>query len=203
MQKECISAFLWPNPIKHAPNIHPNPLNSFYRTVTYLHEFSRPQVRFSAPCQHHSPTDNSSTTNYRMKKINKMFTLYPTEKGSRTSAANFKCANYYQTDSQEKNLFYMILYRILNFWNVTLLIFYFPGVVRHNLFLNSIRIPWNRTDSPKNLHQQQLTTPEEFHQHNHRLSNHLKVLHIVLKRRVAPSFMFDRIPYVTLCNNIL
>ena len=31
--KECISAVLWPNPIKHAPNIYPNTFNSFYRTV--------------------------------------------------------------------------------------------------------------------------------------------------------------------------
>ena len=44
MQKECISAILWPNPIEHAPNIHPNAFKNFYRTVTHVHDFSRPQI---------------------------------------------------------------------------------------------------------------------------------------------------------------
>ena len=35
MQRKCISAVLWQNPIKHASNIHPNVFNSFYQTVTY------------------------------------------------------------------------------------------------------------------------------------------------------------------------
>ena len=34
MQKKCISAVLWQNPIKHESIIHPYVFNSFYRTVT-------------------------------------------------------------------------------------------------------------------------------------------------------------------------
>ena len=35
MQRKCISAVLWQNPIKHASNIHPNLFNSSYRTVIH------------------------------------------------------------------------------------------------------------------------------------------------------------------------
>ena len=38
MQKQYISAVLWPNPIKHAPNTHLNTFKSFYRT--FKHEES-------------------------------------------------------------------------------------------------------------------------------------------------------------------
>ena len=38
--------------------IHPNAFNSFYRTVTHVHDFNRPQLRLSAPRQHHLPTEN-------------------------------------------------------------------------------------------------------------------------------------------------
>ena len=34
MQRKCISAVLWQNPMKHASNIHPNVL-SFWQTVTH------------------------------------------------------------------------------------------------------------------------------------------------------------------------
>ena len=35
MQRKCISAVLWQNPIKHSLNVHPNVFDSFYRTVTH------------------------------------------------------------------------------------------------------------------------------------------------------------------------
>ena len=35
MQRKCISAVLWQNPIKHESIIHPDVFNSFYRTVTH------------------------------------------------------------------------------------------------------------------------------------------------------------------------
>ena len=48
--------------------------------------------------------------------------------------------------------------------------------------LNSILNPWNRTNSSKNLHQHQLITPEEDHQHHHVISPIiLKTLHILSK----------------------
>ena len=69
MQKGSISAFFLPNLIRHVPNIHSNAFNSVYRTTTHVHNFSRPQIRRSAPCQHHPPADNQSTTNYIKNKI--------------------------------------------------------------------------------------------------------------------------------------
>ena len=35
MQRKCISAVLWWNPVYYAPNIYPNVFNSFYRNVIY------------------------------------------------------------------------------------------------------------------------------------------------------------------------
>ena len=50
------------------------------------------------------------------------------------------------------------------------------------LSLNSILNPLNKTNSPKNLHQHKLTTPEEDHKHNHIISSIiLKTLHILSK----------------------
>ena len=50
------------------------------------------------------------------------------------------------------------------------------------LSLYSILNLWNKTNSPKNLHQHQLTTPEEDHQHNHIISPIiLKTVHILSK----------------------
>ena len=69
MQKGSISAFFLPNLIRHVPNIHSNAFNSVYRTTTHVHNFSLPQIRRSAPCQHHPPADNQSTTNYIKNKI--------------------------------------------------------------------------------------------------------------------------------------
>ena len=35
MRRTCVSAVLWQNLIKHAPNIHPDVFNSFYETVIH------------------------------------------------------------------------------------------------------------------------------------------------------------------------
>ena len=37
--------------------------------MTYVNEFSRPHVRLSTPRQHHPPTDNQSTADYRKNTI--------------------------------------------------------------------------------------------------------------------------------------
>ena len=44
---------------------------------------------------------------------------------------------------------------------------YFTSSDQSDIYLNSILNPLNRTNSPKNLHQQQFTTPEEDLQHKH------------------------------------
>ena len=57
----------------------------------------------------------------------------PARNLSRTSTVKPCCANNNKaTDPREGILSYKILYRILNFWNATLLTFHFPGTVQHN-----------------------------------------------------------------------
>ena len=162
-------------PIKHTPSIHPNAFSSFYCTITHEHYFSRHQNKtfYSIP----TPFTHRQLKHYKLQKLQTH--TVPCREASRNSAVKPCCANFSATDPQKKILSYKILYQILNSWTATLLTFHFPETVQHNFVSKFHTHSSNRANSPKNLHQHQLTTPEEDHQHNHHESNHLKRLHIL------------------------
>ena len=134
-KKECISAVMWPNPIKHAPNIHPN-----HRTCTWFQP--APKNTFyttSTPPTHWQ----LKTINCRKNKIRSPIwhTPCPTGKRSLTSAVKPCCANNTKiTNPREVILSYKILYRILNSWNATQLTYHFLEQCNIILSLNSIPI---------------------------------------------------------------
>ena len=133
-----------------------NSFNSFYRTITHVHDFSRPQIRLSTPRQHHPPThpptikalQTADRTKLGFLSLPSMWFLTkswhtpcPTRKQSWTSAGKPYCANNNKvTDPREVILSYKILYRILNSWNATLLTFTSLEQCNIILSLNSIAI---------------------------------------------------------------
>ena len=127
-----------------------NAFNSFYRTITHVHDFSRPRIRLSTPPQHQTikALQTAERTKLGLLSLPSMWFLTkswhtpcPTGKRSRTSAGKLYCANNNKvTNPREVILSYKILYRILNSWNAILLTFTFLEQCNIILSLNSITI---------------------------------------------------------------